>query len=90
MLTSLASLGVAVALVLLVGWSVRSLGLGRYGNTIPRRPRSLTLVDTIALDSRRRLSLVACRESEVLVLTGSATDQLVVLRHRRNVGEHGP
>lgn len=78
-LTSLAGLGVAIALVLLVGWLARAVGLARPVTGVLQGTRHITLIDTIALDTRRRLSLVACSGREVLVLSGGATDVVVVL-----------
>lgn len=88
--TSLAGLAVAIALVLLVGRLARTLGLARPVTGVLRGARHITLIDTIALDTRRRLSLVACRGREVLVLSGGATDVVVVLEPVLADGEGVP
>jgi flagellar biogenesis protein FliO len=77
-LTSLLTAGGALiavlALILLAGRLARSGGLGA-----PRtgRARSLTILETTSLDSRRRLHLVACDGRRVVLLTGGGSDLLV-------------
>ncbi len=75
--TSLLSAGTALiavlALILLAARLARArgLGAGRGGG------RALVLLETTALDSRRRLHLVACDGRRVLLLTGGGGDLLV-------------
>ncbi|MGI4944872.1 MAG: hypothetical protein ACRYHQ_30665, partial [Janthinobacterium lividum] len=72
-LTALAALCAVVVLILLVGRVAPRLGL-------PRRvgaSRRLFVRETMALDSRRRLHLVACDGREVLLMTGGPGDLVV-------------
>ncbi len=72
-------LSTAGALVLVVG----SIVLLRYGARFvaARRPRAggvpLFLAGQLGLDGRRRLHLVQCGESQVLLLTGGASDVML-------------
>ena len=72
-------LSAAGALVLVVG----SIFLLRYGSRFvaARRPRAagtpLWLAGQLGLDGRRRLQLVQCGGSQVLVLTGGASDVML-------------
>lgn len=69
---ALLSLAVVLGLVLLAGRAVRA------GGWAPRLAGTgggqLALVQSIALDPRRRLHLVRCDGRHVLLLTGGATD----------------
>jgi flagellar protein FliO/FliZ len=78
-LTSVAGLAVAIALVLLVGRLARAVGLTRPVTGVLSKTQHITLIDTIALDTRRRLSLVACSGRQIVVLSGGETDVVVVL-----------
>ena len=73
LLTALAALAVVLALVWLAARGARLTGLS------PRTGagRMLRVVDSVALDPRRRLHLVACGEGRVLLLTGGGADLVV-------------
>ncbi len=88
-LSSLAALGVAVCLVLILGRVARAVGFARPGAVPAGAPRPLALRDTIALDARRRVFLLACDGQQVIVLTGGATDVLAVLEQRRTAPGDG-
>ena len=72
-LTALAALGVVLALVWLASRAAR------WGGLAPRQtgPRRLVVQDAIALDARRRLTLVRCDDHSVLLLTGGAQHLVV-------------
>ena len=73
LLTALAALAVVLGLVWLAARAARLAGLGpRTGGG-----RMLNVVDSVALDPRRRLHLVACAEGRVLLLTGGSADLVV-------------
>ena len=63
-----------LALIALLAWVARRLGLGAAG---PRPGRRLALVEVLALDPRRRLILVRCDGREALLLTGGGRDALL-------------
>lgn len=71
-LVGLAALAAVLVLVLLSGRAARAF-LGRQ----PQAGRRLALRETLALDPRRRLLLVACDGREALLLTGGTTDLVV-------------
>jgi len=64
---AVAALAGVLALIALLAWMARRLGLGAAG---PRPGRRLALVEVLALDPRRRLVLVRCDGREALLLTG--------------------
>ena len=70
-----------VGLAALVAVLVLILLTGRAAGTVlARRPqagRRLALRETVALDPRRRLVLVACDGREALLVTGGPTDVVV-------------
>ena len=72
---------VLIGLAALVAVLVLVLLSGRVARTVlARRPqagRRLALRETLALDPRRRLLLVACDGREALLLTGGPTDLVV-------------
>jgi flagellar protein FliO/FliZ len=72
-LTALAALALVLALVWLASRAAR------WGGLAPRQtgPRRLVVQDAIALDARRRLTLVRCDDRCVLLLTGGAQDVVV-------------
>jgi flagellar protein FliO/FliZ len=72
-LTVAATLCAVLALIWLVGRAARLGGLARR----PASGRLLSVQDVIALDSRRRLYLIACRDRQVLLLTGGGQDVVV-------------
>lgn len=72
---ALAALAGVLALIALLAWAARRLGLGAGGaRTGGRR---LALVEVLALDPRRRLLLVRCDGREALLLTGGGQDALL-------------
>jgi flagellar protein FliO/FliZ len=72
--SALAALVGVLALIALLAWGARRLGLGAAG---PRPGRRLALVEILALDPRRRLVLVRCDGREALLLTGGGQDALL-------------
>ncbi len=72
---------VLIGLAALVAVLVLVLASGRAARAVlARRPqtgRRLALLETLALDPRRRLLLVACDGREALLLTGGPTDVVV-------------
>lgn len=74
--TLLSALAALLAVVGLIWLAARG---ARFAGFTPRSGagRTLHALDSIALDSRRRLHLVACRDRQVLLLTGGATDLVV-------------
>jgi flagellar protein FliO/FliZ len=56
----------AAKLFQLRGWQART-----------RPGRTLILQESIALDPRRRIHLVQCKQRQVLLLTGGATDLVI-------------
>jgi flagellar protein FliO/FliZ len=74
LLTAGAALIAVLALIWLAGRAVRLTGLARRP---ARGGRLLSVVDVIALDSRRRLHLVRCADRQVVLLTGAGQDVVV-------------
>src|SRR5271163_2931621 len=72
-LTALAALAVVLGLVWLASRAAR------WGGLAPRATgaRRLAVQDAVALDARRRLTLVRCDDRSVLLLTGGAQDVVV-------------
>lgn len=73
LLTAVAALAVVLALIWLVGRAARLVGFSSPTGSGHR----LRLVDSVALDPRRRLHLVACGKRQVLLLTGGSADLVV-------------
>jgi flagellar protein FliO/FliZ len=76
----LASLIVAMlslAAVLGLIWGGQRLARGRFAGLLPKPGGRLALVQSLALDPRRRLHLVACDGRQLLVLTGGGQDVVV-------------
>jgi len=71
LLAAIASLALVLGLVLVTQRAAR------WGGLVPRGGGRLALVEAVALDPRRRLSLVRCDGRHVLVLTGGAQDLVV-------------
>lgn len=67
------------ALALVLGLVLLAQRAARWGGLAPRGGPGgrLALVETVALDPRRRISLVRCDGRHVLVLTGGAQDVVV-------------
>jgi flagellar protein FliO/FliZ len=72
-LTVAATLCAVLALIWLAGRAARFGGLARR----PASGRLLSVQDVLALDSRRRLYLIACQDRQVLLLTGGGQDVVV-------------
>jgi flagellar protein FliO/FliZ len=78
MLPSLASLLIALlALAVVLGLILLAQRLARFTGLIPKSGGRLQLEETLALDPRRRLHLVACDGRHVLLLTGGGQDQVI-------------
>jgi flagellar protein FliO/FliZ len=73
LLSALAALGVVLGLIWLVTRAARWSGLAAR----PAGARRLTVVDALAIDARRRLTLVRCDQRCVLLLTGGPQDIVV-------------
>jgi flagellar biosynthetic protein FliP len=71
MLIALAALAVVLALVMGAGRLARMGGLAR------QEGRLLAVEESLALDARRRLSVVRCGEERVVLLTGGSNDVVV-------------
>ena len=70
-LTTAAALAAVVVMILLARFGTRFVGL------VPRRgmtQNALSLLATLPLDQRRRLTLVGCQGRQVLLLTGGSSD----------------
>ena len=72
-LTALAALAAVLGLVWLASRAARWGGLAPR----PAGGRRLAVQDALALDARRRLTLVRCDDRTVLLLTGGAQDVVV-------------
>jgi flagellar protein FliO/FliZ len=80
LLTAFGALLGVLALIAAIAALIRRGGLARVfgGFAPPNAPdRRLSLRETVALDSRRRLHLVQCGDRQVVVLTGGAQDLVV-------------
>ncbi len=73
LLTAVAALAVVLALIWLAARAVRLVGFSPQAGG----GRRLRLVDSLALDPRRRLHLIACDQRQVLLLTGGGADLVV-------------
>ena len=67
----------ALAVVLGLIWLAQLLARGRLAGLLPKGGGRLATVQSLALDSRRRLHLVACDGRQVLLLTGGGQDVVV-------------
>ena len=67
----------SLAAVLGLIWGAQFLARGRFATLLPKGDARLAAVQSLALDSRRRLHLVACDGRQVLLLTGGAQDVVV-------------
>jgi flagellar biogenesis protein FliO len=78
MLPSLASLLLAlIALAAVLGLILLAQRLVRATGLVPRGSGRLSVEETLALDPRRRLHLIACEGRRVLLLTGGTADQVI-------------
>ncbi len=71
-----AALAGVLGLIWLIQRGVRAGGLAQFQPT-GRGVHRLRLVQSLAIDPRRRVLLLACDDREVLVLTGGNTDLLL-------------
>ncbi len=65
------------ALALVLGLVLLAQRAARWGGLAPRGGGRLALVEAVAIDPRRRLTLVRCDGRHVLVLTGGGQDVVV-------------
>jgi flagellar protein FliO/FliZ len=73
LLTAIAALAAVLALVWVASRAARWGGLAPR----PTGGRRLAVLDVLALDARRRLTLVRCDDRSVLLLTGGGQDLVV-------------
>lgn len=67
---------VVLILILLVAWLLKKLGGGRFGATNSGQAE-LEIIDTLAIDPKRRLVLVRHGKLEHLLLIGGGSDEVV-------------
>jgi flagellar protein FliO/FliZ len=78
MFPSLASLLITLlALAVVLGLILLAQRLARFTGLVPKGGVRLQVAETLALDPRRRLHLVACDGRHVLLLTGGGQDQVI-------------
>jgi flagellar protein FliO/FliZ len=70
-LTAIAALLAVLGALLLAGRAARAAGIGA------RPGRRLAVEETLALDGRRRLTLLRCEGRHLLLLTGGAQELVV-------------
>jgi flagellar biogenesis protein FliO len=71
------ALGIIIALIGFAAWFARFLGIYSPLSLRGQRQRRLAVVDSIALDTKRRLILVSRDDVEHLVCIGGTTDFLI-------------
>ncbi len=78
-MTSLSLLTIPAALVAVLALILLAARVVRAGGFAPRAgaPRRIKVLETTALDQRRRLHLVRCEGRSLLLLTGGAQDALL-------------
>lgn len=74
---TLAALVVVLGLIMLVLWALRRFGLGGMVPRVGPTRRRLAVVESLALDGRRRLVLVRRDDREHLLLLGNTVDVVV-------------
>jgi flagellar protein FliO/FliZ len=72
---AIAALAVTIAVILLVGKLAQRAGLG----VGPRSGRRLAVIETLAVDAKRRLVIARVDNREAVLLVGGANDQVVCL-----------
>ncbi len=72
---AIAALAVTLGVILLVGKLAQRAGLGAG----PRSGRRLAVIETLAVDAKRRLVIARVDEREAVLLVGGTTDQVVCL-----------
>lgn len=75
--TLLSAIAALIAVLALIGSAARLARLGGFAPKLPSGGRTLAIEEAIAVDARRRLLLVRCREGRVLLLTGGPQDLVV-------------
>lgn len=75
--TLLSAIAALIAVLALIGGVARLVRLGGFAPRLPGGSRTLAIEEAVAVDARRRLLLVRCREGRVLLLTGGAQDLVV-------------
>ena len=70
------ALAFVLALIGAMAWLARRFGFAPPPR-LPGQPRRLKVIETLALDSRRRLVLVRRDQTEHLLLVGGATEMTV-------------
>lgn len=70
------ALFVVLILILIVAWLLKKLGGGRFGATNSGQAE-LAIIDTLAIDPKRRLVLVQHGKLEHLLLIGGGSDEVV-------------
>jgi flagellar biogenesis protein FliO len=74
--TALLALGIVIVLIILGVWALKFLS--RAGSNVGRTGRRrLTIVDTMAVDPKRRLTIIRRDNVEHLILTGGPQDVVV-------------
>ena len=78
-MTSLSLLTIPAALIAVLALILLAARVVRAGGFAPRAgaSRRITVLETTALDPRRRLHLVRCEGRSLLLLTGGAQDALL-------------
>lgn len=70
---AIAALAMTLAAILLAGRLAARIGLGSG----PRSGRRLAVIETLPLDSRRRLLVARCDDREFVLLVGGPNDVVV-------------
>lgn len=70
------SLGVVVALMAGLAYLMKRLGLA-HAQPVNKSPKRLKIIESQALDARRRLVLVQCDDKQHLVLLGANGETVV-------------
>lgn len=75
-LTMLLALGIVIVLIVLAVWLLKLLS-SVSGNAVRGRNKRLAVLDTLALDQKRRLLIIRRDDVEHLILTGGPQDVVV-------------
>jgi flagellar protein FliO/FliZ len=70
---AIAALAATIGAILLLAWIARRSGLAAAA----RPGRRLAVIETVALDPRRRLVIARCDGAEALLLIGGESDQMI-------------
>ena len=78
-LQTLAALALVLGLIAAIAWAVKRYGVGGLSGAgrAGGRQRRLAIVETLAIDARRRLILIRRDGTEHLILTGAGADLVV-------------